>query len=53
MDGFTLCARLREKHTFPILFLTARQSDGDKIAGLAVGADDYITKPSIIRAGKG
>ncbi len=45
MDGFTLCARLREKHTFPILFLTARQSDGDKIAGLAVGADDYITKP--------
>ncbi len=45
MDGFTLCARLREKHTFPILFLTARQSDGDKIAGLSVGADDYITKP--------
>ena len=45
MDGFTLCARLREKHTFPILFLTARQSDGDKIAGLSVGADDYVTKP--------
>lgn len=45
MDGFTLCACLREKHTFPILFLTARQSDGDTIAGLSVGADDYITKP--------
>lgn len=45
MDGFTLCAKLRQAHTFPILFLTARQSDSDKIAGLSIGADDYITKP--------
>ncbi len=45
MDGFALCAKLREKHTFPILFLTARRADGDKIAGLSIGADDYITKP--------
>lgn len=45
IDGFTLCTKLRQSHTFPILFLTARQSDGDKIAGLTIGADDYITKP--------
>ena len=45
IDGFTLCTKLRQSHTFPILFLTARQSDGDKIAGLTLGADDYITKP--------
>lgn len=45
MDGFTLCARLREKHTFPILFLTARQSDGDKIAGLAVGPMIILPSP--------
>lgn len=45
MDGFTLCQRIREKHLFPILMLTARVEDMDKIMGLTLGADDYITKP--------
>lgn len=44
-DGFTLCRRIRENHTFPIIMLTARVEDVDKITGLATGADDYITKP--------
>ena len=45
MDGFTLCQRIREDHLFPILMLTARVEDTDKIMGLTLGADDYITKP--------
>ena len=45
MDGFTLCRTLREKYLFPILMLTARVEDMDKITGLTLGADDYITKP--------
>ena len=45
MDGFTLCQRIREKHLFPILMLTARVEYMDKIMGLTLGADDYITKP--------
>ncbi len=45
MDGFTLCRRIRENHLFPIIMLTAKTSDTDKITGLTVGADDYITKP--------
>ena len=45
LDGFTLCRRLREKYTFPIIMLTAREEEIDKITGLAIGADDYITKP--------
>ena len=45
MDGFTLCQRIREKHLFPIIMLTARVEDMDKITGLTLGADDYITKP--------
>lgn len=45
MDGFTLCAKLREKHLFPIIMLTAKVEDIDKITGLTLGADDYITKP--------
>ena len=45
MDGFTLCRRIREKHFFPILMLTAKVEDMDKITGLTLGADDYITKP--------
>lgn len=47
MDGFTLCQRIREKHLFPILMLTARVEDMDKIMGLTLGADDYITKPFV------
>lgn len=45
MDGFALCQRIRENHLFPILILTARGEDTDKITGLTLGADDYVTKP--------
>ncbi len=45
MDGLSLCGKIREKYFFPIIFLTAKTEDSDKIAGLSVGADDYITKP--------
>lgn len=45
MDGFTLCAEIRKTHNFPILMLTAKVEDIDKITGLTIGADDYITKP--------
>lgn len=45
MDGFSLCRRIREEHIFPIIMLTARVEDMDKITGLTIGADDYITKP--------
>ncbi|ALU15240.1 two component system response regulator VanR [Eubacterium limosum] len=45
IDGFTLCRRLREKYTFPIIMLTAKEEEIDKITGLAIGADDYVTKP--------
>ncbi len=45
IDGFTLCQKIRQKHKFPIIMLTAKISDADKIKGLNIGADDYITKP--------
>lgn len=45
MDGFALCQKIREKHLFPIIMLTARVEDMDKIMGLTLGADDYMTKP--------
>ena len=45
VDGFTLCQKIREDHLFPILMLTAKVEDMDKIMGLTLGADDYITKP--------
>ncbi|MGN0268116.1 MAG: response regulator transcription factor [Lachnospiraceae bacterium] len=45
MDGFSVCRRLREKLDIPILMVTARQEDLDKIRGLGLGADDYIEKP--------
>ena len=45
MDGFALCQKIREKHLFPIIMLTAKVEDMDKIMGLNLGADDYITKP--------
>lgn len=44
-DGFQLCKKLREKSYCPIIMLTAKAADGDKIMGLTIGADDYITKP--------
>ena len=45
MDGFALCQKIRQNHLFPIIMLTARVEDMDKIMGLTLGADDYITKP--------
>ena len=45
MSGFILCQKLREKHLFPILMLTAKVDGMDKITGLTLGADDYVTKP--------
>ena len=45
MDGVTVCRRVRAKHSLPIMMLTARDSSSDKIVGLEVGADDYVTKP--------
>lgn len=45
MDGFAVCRHLREKLNIPILMVTARQEDIDKIRGLGLGADDYIEKP--------
>ena len=46
IDGFTICQRIREEgHMFPVLMLTAKVEDMDKIMGLTLGADDYITKP--------
>ncbi len=45
MSGFLLCKQLRERYNFPILMLTAKVDETDKITGLTLGADDYITKP--------
>ena len=45
MDGFSICQRIRETSNIPILMLTAREEEIDKITGLTLGADDYITKP--------
>lgn len=45
MDGFSVCHALRKALDIPILMVTARQEDIDKIRGLGMGADDYITKP--------
>ncbi|SFS30885.1 response regulator transcription factor [Marininema halotolerans] len=44
-DGFTFCSRLRKWTTIPILFLTAKDHDLDKLLGLGIGGDDYIVKP--------
>ena len=45
MDGFSLCNTIRRKYKFPIIFVTAKVEDIDKINGLSIGADDYVTKP--------
>ncbi len=45
MDGFTVCRRIRQTSQVPILMLTAREEEVDKVLGLELGADDYITKP--------
>src|SRR6266566_3301199 len=45
MDGFTVCYRVREFSAVPIIIVTARGQDQDKVRGLDLGADDYLTKP--------
>lgn len=45
IDGFALCKKIREKHAWPIIMLTAKDAETDKITGLTLGADDYMTKP--------
>ncbi len=45
IDGFEVCRQIRKKSDVPILMLTARKEDVDKIVGLELGADDYLTKP--------
>jgi DNA-binding response OmpR family regulator len=45
MNGTETCMKIREKHKMPIIFLTAKTEDQDKITGLSAGGDDYITKP--------
>lgn len=49
MNGFEICQKIREKHTCPILFLSADGRETSRIEGLMVGGDDYITKPFSIR----
>ena len=49
MDGFEVCKKVREKSSVPIIMLTAREEEVDKVLGLELGADDYITKPFSIR----
>ena len=49
MDGFKTLELLRQKYKFPILMLTAKEEESDKVKGLELGADDYITKPFGIR----
>ncbi len=45
MDGITLVMRLRERYDLPVIFLSAKSEEIDKVTGLNVGADDYVTKP--------
>lgn len=45
IDGFRICQKIRERYFYPIIMLTAKVEDYDKIMGLTIGADDYITKP--------
>lgn len=45
IDGFEICTYIRQKYTYPIIMLTAKNSDLDHINGLTLGADDYVNKP--------
>ena len=45
MDGYEVTRRIREHHNMPIIFLSAKTSDFDKVQGLVIGADDYTIKP--------
>jgi DNA-binding response OmpR family regulator len=49
VDGIEVCRRLRARSQVPIIMLTAREDEGDKVLGLEMGADDYITKPFSVR----
>ncbi|HOS69103.1 MAG TPA: response regulator YycF [Bacillota bacterium] len=49
MDGFTVCKKLRENVSTPIIMLTAKEEEVDKVLGLELGADDYMTKPFSVR----
>ena len=49
MDGLTVCRRVRQNHLMPILMLTARSEEIDRVLGLEVGADDYVVKPFSMR----
>ncbi|HEX2087094.1 MAG TPA: response regulator transcription factor [Solirubrobacteraceae bacterium] len=49
LDGLEVCRRMRAKSTIPIIMLTARAEEVDKVVGLELGADDYITKPFSLR----
>ena len=45
IDGLSICKNIRQKYLYPIIMITAKVADQDKILGLSYGADDYITKP--------
>ena len=45
LDGWSICRQIRSHHSLPIIMLTARDSDADRIRGLELGADDYLVKP--------
>lgn len=49
LDGFSVCKKIRETSAVPILMITAREEEVDKVLGLELGADDYITKPFSVR----
>lgn len=49
MDGYELCRRLRSKTNAPVLFLSARDTELDKVVGLEIGGDDYLAKPFGVR----
>lgn len=49
LDGFEVCKKIREHSNVPIIMLTAREDEVDKVLGLELGADDYITKPYSVR----
>ena len=56
ISGLELCRRIRKKENYPVIMLTAKDSEVDKVTGLTIGADDYVTKPFLpleLVAGRG
>ena len=45
IDGFSICKKIRERYTYPVIMLTSKVASSDKVMGLTFGADDYVTKP--------